>query len=75
MAPRSTTSVTAPRGILAHGFLRLRCGDCGHDQLVAFSCKRLEFFPSYGAPRCLLAGIMFAACNKLGELTRIAMHV
>jgi hypothetical protein len=21
-------------GILAHGFLRLRCGDCGHDKLV-----------------------------------------
>ena len=27
-------------GILAHGFVRLRCGDCGHDKLVAFSCKR-----------------------------------
>ncbi len=27
-------------GILAHGFLRLRCADCGHDKLVAFSCKR-----------------------------------
>ncbi len=26
-------------GILAHGFLRLRCGGCGHDKLVAFSCK------------------------------------
>ncbi len=25
-------------GILAHGFLQLRCGDCGHDKLVAFSC-------------------------------------
>ncbi len=24
-------------GILAHGFLRLRCGDCGHDKLLAFS--------------------------------------
>ena len=23
-------------GILAHGFLRLRCGDYGHDKLVAF---------------------------------------
>ena len=23
-------------GILAHGCLRLRCGDCGHDKLVAF---------------------------------------
>ena len=27
-------------GILAHGFLRLRCGDSGHNRLVAFSCKR-----------------------------------
>ena len=24
-------------GILAHGFLRLRCGECGHDTLLAFS--------------------------------------
>lgn len=24
-------------GILAHGFLRLRCGECGHDKLLAFS--------------------------------------
>jgi hypothetical protein len=26
-------------GIFAHGFARARCGDCGHDFLVAFSCK------------------------------------
>ena len=37
-------------GILAHGF-RLRCGDCGHDKLVAFSCKRRGFCPSCGARR------------------------
>ena len=36
-------------GILAHGFLRLRCGDCGDDKLVAFSCKRRGFCPSCGA--------------------------
>ena len=36
-------------GILAHGFLRLHCGDCGHDKLVAFSCKRRGFCPSCGA--------------------------
>jgi hypothetical protein len=24
---------------LAYGFLRLRCGECGHDKLLAFSCK------------------------------------
>jgi hypothetical protein len=26
-------------GILAHGFLRPRCGECTHEKLVAFSCK------------------------------------
>jgi hypothetical protein len=26
-------------GIFAHGFARARCDDCGHDFLVAFSCK------------------------------------
>ena len=30
-------------GVLAHGFLRLHCDDCGHDRLVAFSCKRRGF--------------------------------
>ena len=30
-------------GILAHGFLRLRCGECAHEKLVAFSCKRRGF--------------------------------
>jgi hypothetical protein len=27
-------------GILAHGFLRLRGGECGHDKLLAFSCEQ-----------------------------------
>ena len=38
-------------GILAHGFLRLRYGECGHDKLLAFSCKRRGFCPSCGACR------------------------
>jgi uncharacterized protein (DUF983 family) len=38
-------------GILARGFLRLRCGECGHDKLLAFSCKRRGFCPSCGARR------------------------
>jgi hypothetical protein len=25
--------------VLAHGFLRLRCGEFGHDNLLAFSCS------------------------------------
>jgi hypothetical protein len=28
-------------GILAHGFLRLHCDDCGFDRLVPFSCNYL----------------------------------
>ncbi|MBK7963297.1 MAG: transposase zinc-binding domain-containing protein [Bdellovibrionales bacterium] len=35
-------------GILAHGFLRLKCEDCDHEHLVAFSCKRRGFCPSCG---------------------------
>jgi hypothetical protein len=27
-------------GILAHGFLRLRCGECGHDRLLALLTRR-----------------------------------
>ena len=38
-------------GLLAHGLLRLHCGDCGDDKLVAFSCKRRGFCPSCGARR------------------------
>jgi len=30
-------------GIFAHGFARVRCDDCGHDFLVAFSCKGREW--------------------------------
>jgi hypothetical protein len=26
-------------GVVARGFARARCGDCGHDYFVAFSCK------------------------------------
>ena len=33
-------------GIPAHGFLRVRCRDCGHSRVVAFACKRRGFCPS-----------------------------
>jgi hypothetical protein len=33
-------------GILHHGFARVRCEDCGHEYLLAFSCKRRHFCPS-----------------------------
>jgi hypothetical protein len=38
-------------GILARGFLRVRCGDCGRERLVAYSCKARGFCPSCGARR------------------------
>ena len=37
-------------GILAHGFLRLRCGDCGHDKLVAFSLPSAVAFAPRAEP-------------------------
>ena len=33
-------------GILAHGFARVRCPDCGYDAVVAFSCKERGLCPS-----------------------------
>lgn len=38
-------------GSLAHGFLRLRCGDRGNDKLIANCCQRRSSFPSCGARR------------------------
>jgi len=38
-------------GILSCGFARARCGECGHDFLVAFSCKGRGVCPSCNARR------------------------
>ena len=38
-------------GILTHGFLRVRCDQCHHEKLVAFSCKRHGICPACGARR------------------------
>jgi len=38
-------------GILAHGFARARCSACGHDFLVAFSCKGRGLCPSCNTRR------------------------
>jgi len=42
-------------GILAYGFARARCPDCGHDFIIAFSCKKRGVCPS--------------CCTKYIELT------
>jgi hypothetical protein len=61
-------------GILAHGLLRLHCGDCGHDKLVAFSCRRRGFCPSCGARRMAqtAAHLVDHCPNCGGELKIIA---
>jgi hypothetical protein len=33
-------------GVLEHGLVHLACSRCGHDLVVAFSCKRRGFCPS-----------------------------
>jgi len=38
-------------GILAHGFLRVRCDDCKHERILAFSCKKRGFCSSCGGRR------------------------
>jgi hypothetical protein len=38
-------------GIFARGFLRLRCGACGKDRAVAFSCRRRGICSSCGGKR------------------------
>jgi len=41
-------------GILDHGFARVRCDECAHEYLLAFSCKGRYFCPSCHAKRLAL---------------------
>jgi hypothetical protein len=43
-------------GDLRCGFARIRCGGCGHDLLLAFSCKTRYFCPSCHQKRVLAYG-------------------
>ncbi len=43
-------------GILHNGFARIKCCGCGHEKLLAFSCKRRHFCPSCHAKRCVEFG-------------------
>ena len=38
-------------GVLAHGFVRLGCDTCPHQMLLAFSCKKRGFCPSWAGRR------------------------
>lgn len=43
-------------GDLHKGFARIYCDDCGHDYLLAFSCKTRYFCPSCHQKRMLAYG-------------------
>ena len=38
-------------GIPAYGFVRVHCDSCGHDRVVAFSCKGRVWRPGFGGRR------------------------
>ncbi|MFH1562357.1 MAG: transposase zinc-binding domain-containing protein [Nitrospirota bacterium] len=43
-------------GILSRGFARVRCSDCRHEYLLAFSCKCRYFCPSCHQKRLIQLG-------------------
>lgn len=46
---RDECDASLETGILAHGFLRWRCGDCEYDKLVTYSYRRaMEASPPFG---------------------------
>jgi ribosomal protein S27E len=47
-------------GILQNGFLRLRCSECKHENLVPFSCKGRGFCPSCGGRRLAETSILLS---------------
>ena len=49
-------------GDLHCGFARIRCGGCGHDLLLAFSCKTRYFCPSCHQKRVLAYGDWVEQC-------------
>ena len=51
-------------GDLHMGFARVRCDECGHEYLLAFSCKRRQFYPSCHPKRVIEYG-EWLLCNVL----------
>ena len=47
-------------GRLEKGFLRVRCGSCNAEKLVAFSCKKRGFCPSCGGRRMAESAALLA---------------
>ncbi len=46
-------------GNLQNGFAKIKCEDCGHEFLLAFSCKRRHFCPSCHQKRVVEFGEWF----------------
>lgn len=54
-------------GILHNGFARVKCTDCGHEYLLAFSCKRRHFCPSCHQKRVVEFG-QWLCCEVLKKV-------
>jgi hypothetical protein len=57
-------------GILRNGFARVRCGACGHEYLLAFSCKRRHFCPPCHQKRVVEFGEWVC-----GEVLKKVLHL
>ncbi len=57
-------------GRLENGFLRVRCEDCKHEHLVAFSCKKRGIYSGLPAlrPSGLPSAVQIAPSNLVPEL-------
>ncbi len=64
-------------GVLQHGFVRVRCGGCGQEALVAFSCKLRGLCPSCGARRAheTAAHLMEEVLATRGEAAAAMAHL
>jgi hypothetical protein len=56
-------------GDLSHGFARVKCKDCGHEYLLAFSCKRRHFI--FSIPKILRRYFLYDR-KLLAALSRCA---
>jgi len=54
-------------GDLASGFLRFHCSDCGHERLLAFTCKGRHLCPAYHQRRVRQTAdwIATAVCHEV----------
>lgn len=61
-------------GLLAHGFARVRCPDCRHEYLLAFSCKQRCLCPSCHAKRQAAFGEFVEGAPDPETVARLFRH-